>query len=85
VHHLPRLSDRAPRVDRDTEHVTEHRDADLNTYAGKKSDQDGARKEIGEKAELENPRQKQEPGGQKRHHADQCHVLLATGHRNARE
>jgi hypothetical protein len=40
-----------------TEHVAEHRDADLKPNAGEKSNQHLARKEIGEEAQLEDPGQ----------------------------
>ena len=72
------------RADRDTEHVAEHRDADLKPDAGEKPDQHRAREEIGEESELEDPCQEQNPRGQQRHHADQRHVLLAGRHRHAR-
>ena len=61
------------------EHVAQHRDADLKSDPGEKTDQHRARKEVGEKSQLEDPRQQQKAGGQQRHHADQRHVLLAGG------
>ena len=79
---LPGLHQRAMRLDRHTEHVAEHRDADLNADAGEKPDQHRAREEIGEKSELQHPRQKQKHRGQQRRHADQRHILLAQGRRH---
>jgi len=43
---FPRLTERAMRADRDTEHVTQHRYADLNPDTGEKPDQNRTREEI---------------------------------------
>ena len=50
---LGELLNRPVGVDRDAQHLAEHRDADLEADAGEKADQHGLRKEVGEEAELE--------------------------------
>ena len=79
---LPRLTERAVRGDRDAEHVRQHGDADLAADAGEKPDQHGARQEVGQEPQLEDPRQQQQPGGEQRDHADQRDVLRAAGRRH---
>ncbi len=80
---LPQLPGRAVRSDADAQHAAEHGDADLNPDAGQKSGEDGARKEVGEKTELEDARRQQQARGQQRQHADQRHVLRAGERRHA--
>jgi hypothetical protein len=50
-------------VDRDAKHIAQHRYTDLKPDTGEKADQDGVGKEVGEKSQFEDPRQKQKPGG----------------------
>ena len=50
---LGELLDRPVGVDRHTQHLAEHRDADLEADAGEKADQHRLRKEVGQEAELE--------------------------------
>ena len=51
------LDKRAVRGRLHTDHVAEHRNADLKPNAGEKSDQHRARQEIGKETQLEDPRQ----------------------------
>jgi len=54
---LVNLNKRPVRACLHTEHVAEHRDANLEPNAGEKSDQHRVRKEISEEPQLEDPRQ----------------------------
>src|SRR5580704_4388473 len=77
------LQDGSVRGDLDAEHLAQHGDTDLKAYAGKKSDEYSLRKEVGEKAQLEQARDKQERGRQQRHHTGQLHIVGAA-HRSER-
>ncbi len=83
--HLPQLPERPVRLHVDAEHPSEHGDADLDADAGEKADEGGARQEVGEEAQLEDPREQQEAGGQEGQHADQRHVFRARDRRHARK
>ena len=73
------------RRDGDTDHVAEHRRTDLHADTDQKADQRRAGQEIGEKAELENAGEHEQPGCQQRDHADERHVVLAGRLGHARE
>jgi hypothetical protein len=75
--HLPQPHERVARIDRNAAHVGEHRDSHLDADARDESDEDRARQEIGQEAEIEHPGKQQHRGRQQRHHADQREVMRA--------
>ena len=75
--HLGKLLDCPVGGNGDTQHLAQHRDADLASDAGKKSDENRFRQEISKEAELEQARQQQAACRQQRHQPGQFHVLLA--------
>jgi hypothetical protein len=79
---LADLFDGPPAVQRDAHHLPQDGDADLNADAGEESDQHRLREEVGEEAELEQPRRQQADGGQQRHQARQGHVVVAGDRRH---
>ncbi len=71
--------------DREAEHLAQRRDADLDADAGEEPDQHGLREEIGEEAELEQPREEQVASRQQRHQPRERLVPRAPGRRQLRE
>ncbi len=76
---------RAARRRLHADEVAQHGNADLDADAGEKSDEDGARQEVREEAELQHARDEKERAREQCHDADERHVFLARLRRHRRE
>src|ERR1700722_15321434 len=64
-------------------HLSEHRDADLEPYAGEKSNEHGLGEKIGDEAEFEQARDEQKSSGEQRDQPCKRHIACAGSGRHS--